>query len=435
MAATKLPAQATGANIRSAIANHADNIDTLTETAVSQAASLNTKLPTATYTENKTATDSFLAGINTLKSAGLFNGVIPVGKFVAPAKGFSDGTQTGLTYSYWFRPKVTCTAVQFLFGNWSLGNSSGGAAAEAIGLNPISIAVSVYNVSFRAVYFNGQSSYTIPPGGAVKSDPIPYTFVAGTNYNIRIAVNVETSGMKWPIGLVPQTTLNEGTLPANTLGNGTVTTITTGGYGPFGIIAKPNVKPAFGNIGLFGDSILDGNSNGSTGINYDQGWGRRWLDLINAPWVKFAVGGDKIINHTTDTLTAFVLANSTGIDFAITNYGANDLASATDLQATKDIYLKWWNALSNSGIKVIQSTILPRTSFNATSESIRVQINDWIRTTPAPLWKYIELADIAETSRNSGVWKSGLQTDGTHPTVAGETTIAAALPDASFFNF
>lgn len=61
MAATKLPAQATGANIRSAIANHADNIDTLTETAVSQAASLNTKLPTATYNENKTATDAAIA--------------------------------------------------------------------------------------------------------------------------------------------------------------------------------------------------------------------------------------------------------------------------------------------------------------------------------------------------------------------------------------
>jgi len=424
---TKLTGVATGATVNDTdvnLKNRANHTGVQTADTITQ---------DATHRFTNDTDIAKLSNISIIKSTGWFSGIIPVGKFVAPGKGFSDGTVTGLTYSYWFRPKFNCTGVQFLFPNWTMGNSTGGAAAEGLGLNPVTIAVSIYNVSTRDVFFNGQTSITIPPGGSAKSDPSPYNFVAGTNYNLRVSVTVTTLGMKWPLGLIPQSTLTEGTFPAGTLSGGTLTNITTGGYGPFGIIAKPNTTPTFANIGLFGDSIFDGNSNGGTGIQLDQGWGRKWLDLINVPWVKFAVGGDKSLNHTTDGSFGFVSTYSTGIDIALTNYGANDIASATVFADVQAQYLKWWTTLANSGMRVVQATVFPRSSFGAPQEAIRIQLNDWIRTLPAPLWKYVDVADVVETARNSGVWKSNLQTDGTHPTATGETTIAAALPSASFF--
>ena len=109
-----------------------------------------------------------------------------------------------------------------------------------------------------------------------------------------------------------------------------------------------------------------------------------------------------------------------GSDRAIVAYGTNDLANTgNNLAALQGLLTPLWTNLANKGMKVYACTIVPRTtstygwattgnqtaynSSNAIStSSLRAQLNDWIRTTPAPLTGYLETADLAETWRNFG---------------------------------
>jgi hypothetical protein len=99
--------------------------------------------------------------------------------------------------------------------------------------------------------------------------------------------------------------------------------------------------------------------------------------------------------------------------------------------------------LTARGLKVFQTTICPRTTStdnwttttNQTPyahEDIRVALNDWIRTCPAPLSGFFDAADLAETSRNSGIWKVGYPSDGTHITKTGAIAISACIDTSKF---
>lgn len=113
-----------------------------------------------------------------------------------------------------------------------------------------------------------------------------------------------------------------------------------------------------------------------------------------------------------------------------------------------------WNQQNGYGQRVIQTTITPNTTstdgwattgnqtpVNATVESHRVQLNDWLRggapmsgglavavgtsgallagDTGHPLYGYWEITDNVESARNSGIWKAGYTTDGLHPNITG----------------
>lgn len=365
---------------------------------------------------------------NTVNRVGsVFHNPVVVGKFISPQRGFSDGTLAGVTYQYWFKPLFNCTGLQFIFPNYIFGNS-GVSAVEAVGMNPITVSFTLYCNGFKQGYINGQTSATIAPGGIVKSDPLPYQLTAGSNYAIRVYVSVGTLGQRWPLGLQTQSTLTEGWLAGDITLSGTSPTITNvNGYGPIGMIGKPTSPRTWATVGLFGDSIFDGNSGGGTGVTLDQGWGRRGLETLGVPWVKFSLGGDVMLNHMAVNGLALQLTNCGGIDIAICNYGANDLSGVYTFDQAQAAYLAYWNALYNQGIRVIQSTVMPRGSFSTAQQAVRSQINAWIRTTPAPLMAYLEVSDIVETVRDSNVWKPGYTADNTHPNSATETIVAAAI--------
>jgi hypothetical protein len=69
----------------------------------------------------------------------------------------------------------------------------------------------------------------------------------------------------------------------------------------------------------------------------------------------------------------------------------------------------------------------------AATEANRVSLNTWLRTVPSPLTGVVEIADVFETARNSGLWKVNgtanyYTTDGIHPSALGHTDAAAVIP-------
>lgn len=381
---------------------------------------------------------------------GLLNLPIPAFRFSGYHWGFSDGTQQTVTYQWIFTPKINVAGVQFLFGNWSHGNSSGGNVREQMGANAITVTAALRVGS--PITFNGAASVTIQPGGTVISDPHPKGLAAGTAYIIKVCVTVATLGLKWPIGLTTN-------IAGEGFQNGTdetlTSTITTGsvqGYHPFAIIGKAVGAVTYGNVGVVGDSI----AMGSSGDTIDYGWIRRGLEAVNVPFVRYGCGGGSMFNF--GTLSSSINATSqynillnavSGCDYILTNFGSNDLTLFADLPTAQAGYLAWWTQLNYLGAKVIQPTVLPRTNYTAPQVTMRSNINDWFRDgapivagvavavgtagalragqTAHPLYKVIEAADLAETARNSNVWKTNYSTDGVHPTATGATAIAAAI--------
>ena len=114
----------------------------------------------------------------------------------------------------------------------------------------------------------------------------------------------------------------------------------------------------------------------------------------------------------------------------IAELGANDIANGNSFTTVRDTLLAMWRTIANLGIKVYPTTFTPRTTSTdawattanqtvCVSEAVRVQINDFIRSTPAPCSGFLDVADIAETARNSGKWKvAGVAwtNDGIHTT-------------------
>jgi lysophospholipase L1-like esterase len=159
-----------------------------------------------------------------------------------------------------------------------------------------------------------------------------------------------------------------------------------------------------------------------------------------------------------------------GCTAAICEYGINDLYDLGNNDVVvRGNLLKVWIELSVRGMKVYQTTITPRststdgwvttanqTPQNATIVAWRTTVNDWIRagspidpTTKAavavgtsgallagqaghPLTGYFEIADLAETARNSSIWKAGYTTDGLHPTGTAAAALAAGIDVSKF---
>jgi hypothetical protein len=93
-------------------------------------------------------------------------------------------------------------------------------------------------------------------------------------------------------------------------------------------------------------------------------------------------------------------------------------------------------------------------SKTAAEETRRKEFNAWLRdgapiiagapVTPGtagavrsgtaghPLTNWFEVADLAESARDSGKWKAGYVSDGTHPNAVGAAALALGVPANAF---
>jgi lysophospholipase L1-like esterase len=129
-------------------------------------------------------------------------------------------------------------------------------------------------------------------------------------------------------------------------------------------------------------------------------------------------------------------------DVALVALGTNDIGTGQSAAQAQASLQAIYNDLAARGLRVWGATLPPLTTSTdswattgnqtASDGGKIAALNDWIRTTPAPLIGYAELSDVLSTGRNSGIWKApGYTTDGTHLTNANQTIrelAAAAIP-------
>jgi lysophospholipase L1-like esterase len=364
------------------------------------------------------------------RAGGVLNRPLVMSGFGGYNNGWSDGSELARTYSFEPNAPFTASAVQLLFGNFSLGASYAGGAVnpgQLPGLNPITVKASIYTGEglFPLTFNNGQLSARILPGMTVLSDRLPRFIKPGAGATVmQVSVTVDNVGDKWPIGMT-----SRNTAPGDVIGQ-----VNNGGvpsYHPIAVIGDPLAPRTYGSVGLVGDSIFVG---GAGADLPDLGYGARALNAAGIPFVRMATYGAKLDTYTSLNAVSLALPSLVGVEHIITDMGANNMLDLLNsgLAVMQDRYLAYWKALAAGGAKVHQATVTPYDNTSPGFVALKAALNDWIRTVPAPLTSCIDAALLAETAKNSNLWKAGYTNDGLHPNEVGAAALSAAINPTIF---
>jgi hypothetical protein len=276
---------------------------------------------------------------------------------------------------------TNCTGLRLVYlnGNWAPSYS---APPNAI---TIKAGVEINGVNYP-VYFRGQRSVSIDPGGMAISDPLHVTVLASyANIFSRTYVLMGAAGQQYPqfthasnandCSYHVDATASDLSGGTGALDNAGVTSSNTSIYGPTMICAKPlgaNRTPV--TIGGVGDSVLSGTAD-TTNIGFLCSWGERALLPNGYGFNKISIGSDFFASggwgaDVNKGVRAVCLENCS---YAVSEMGINDVGSTGD--AFQTAYLREWNYLNNMGIKVVQSTMAPSTSSTVTAISYSAASN------------------------------------------------------------
>lgn len=413
------------------------------------------------------------------------NGLTPLGSRPGHYRAeLSNGTDTGSNSRIRQIAPFDAADIVLAFSNFYSGENS-----TSIGAMTISAGIELPSGTIVPVWFpsttTGAPSRTLTMG--TTTAPIVYAMPAGIElakgdvWWIRTRVTV-TSGQKWFATLNAHVGDGEGfetgTATTDKTLSGTITNAAGACYAPIGVFAQSAVPHRPASVALVGDSRSFGVGEDS-GDTTDYGYQPRTLGCV--------FGGTPIVGlvrgeRPGSTAALFVVPSGTqgayyrmaalgAAKYVWCLFGINDLngGGAGSAPTVKANLTKVWFKGYRRNQTVYQDTLLPwTTSTDAWSttgnqtvtvwEADRTAVNDWIRAgapldptafTPVaigtsgallagvsghPLKGYFEAADLGETARNSGFWKSAgsgaggaYTTDGIHPATFGATAVASGL--------
>lgn len=360
----------------------------------------------------------------------------------------SDGVSTGITTQMQHTCTTAFTGLRLVFCNWY------NAGQEADTPNDIVVKALVrYQGVLLYVTFNGSRSVTIAPGATVVSDPLGFTQAKGATFYTRTFVSV-TSGGSYPLGATSDAYRNEWVAAGDLLSTGTAPANTaTKSYGPWALLGTPTKALASPRLLIVGDSRAVGYNDvlpvGTT-TQDAFGWVRRAFDG-KLSYVNLSLSGTSAGNMIDwqGGFRRFGLADACGTyEAAIVSWGINDITGGASAATVQTRLQAVWALLTARGLPVYGATIPPVTTSTdnwattanqtlAPANAVRLAVNAWLRTKPAPLVKVYEFADAVESARDSGLWKAngtayGYTQDGVHESTGGYTAEAALIDPATF---
>ena len=246
---------------------------------------------------------------------------------------------------------------------------------------------------------SGGSGYTSADEGLVLSLPDTNASSYEVGRSASVIIQRVSSGSVAAASIV-DTGSYAGTNNSQSFPSGTQTMV--GGHGTGFAIA-----PTFNSSGLdFGDQY------------YAQGYVQRLLSESGIPYTGIVHSGGTIADYIAQDYYRLAYIQATHCRDAIIQVGINDVRSGTSAATMEADYVKLANNLLGNGfIKAVYLMTMPpdatstdgyATTTNQTAnpyDSVRVAVNDWMRTSPSPFSGYFETADPVESSRDSGLWK------------------------------
>lgn len=354
-----------------------------------------------------------------------------------------DANHQAVTYKVRHYANVKSGMYRLAYGNFYANSTTG----DTDGANDIVVGASIEDASgnIYVAKFNGQKNVTLPPGSFILSDPIAVFFNQGDVFYTRNYVSV-SAGQKYPVGIQQESGSNEGLAQGDITASGTITPTApeSNCFHPLFILGNPDPSVSNNNSSVLflGDSITAG-----VGANY---YGNSYAhisgQLFRRGILVGAVTGDKGSSFSASpSYGKYRMLLAQYATHAVIAFGANDLGvgnenTAIQIQGYNTVIA---NRLIAMGLKVYLVTIPPRTTstdgyattvnqtpstgYTGGATSERAKYNAWVRTKPAPFTDYIELADIVESGRDTGLWKPLYTTDGYHPNATSHPLMANAV--------
>jgi len=322
-------------------------------------------------------------------------------------------------------------AVQFAIPNWQGTSEAGPGAASTV------TATVEFETGRRwRLTLAGATSMSIPDGGMIWTDPLPWVIPRGQRFNVYLyrtnAVGCVYTPNVQDHGLGELIEYNVG---VDKTASGTIDPTQTAPWaGPCGIrglMTRPSVC-------LMGDSIVTGEtdtSDGSGGLSY-----ARVLQNAGIAWQNLGIGGTGANGFLSGGHTHRVALASL-CSHLIQEYGTNDLALG-DTQMRAD--LNSINALMPAAQKKFLTTITPRTTGSWADLAGQVAIaqqgvidsnNAWRLTVPTGFTGCFDVANVLKYPGTSK-WKfPGYTADGLHPSATAYAAIVSSgiITPSSFF--
>lgn len=309
--------------------------------------------------------------------------------------------------------------------------------------NSISRSVEVVYPSGQRVpfTFGGGKAGTLAGGSWLATDELtlPVPIPAGSFFYLETRSEVQAGQMITVAdGDYLDTSRNEG------VKIGSATSFSSG-FGVFPqVIAGRTVTAGVTSMALIGDSIMTGARDNFWGAAGTGGFGDRFALRVGAGWANYARGGDAARIMTTEKMRFERFGDTLKIhDVVLSNYGTNDWWGSTSVEMMQGNLLSLWGWVRGKmkpGAKFFTTTSSPW-SRNVTDNFVThggqsPHSRDWIRTgynrwlrdgapvkdgAPAPVGAsdairagepghpldgWVEMTDIVESSRDSGVWGS-----------------------------
>jgi predicted RecA/RadA family phage recombinase/lysophospholipase L1-like esterase len=356
--------------------------------------------------------------------------------------GLSSGSNQYSSYrsAHWSLRDARIGTLRLVFTNSYLTTTG-----EVDGQDDYTIKASVeYNGAVVPVYFSGVRTGTVKIGTHLVSDPVGISIPAGTQFYVRSFVGVDTAGKKWPVGTASYTTIGEG-FSATTDRTDDAAYVSFGAASLFApTVILGTATAASPSFVLIGSSSAYGQGDTTNGVApyYDYGYLSRFLSNRYG-YVKLTRASDALSFFLADHKRRLALLGTVRPTHVIQQLGSNDVTSSASFATMQTRLQTAWDILASTGAKVIQATMTPVTTSSDSwasqqtkhaSNAVRVAVNDWIRSMPAPLSGVLECADAVESARNSGIWKTDgtafkWTVDGTHVSPYGHEQAALLLRD------
>lgn len=303
--------------------------------------------------------------------------------------------------------------------------------------------------------FDGKTSVIVPPGGAIDSDPVAIDVAAGAPYAISSYMGAEQKLVAWHR---VSSQVNYVSLPGNHAADA-MSGAFSQRFTQFAWVTGLAVDvPSAATVAAVGDSITDG-MRSSLNENH------RWPDALarrlaragdgSTGVVNLGISGNRLLNDSPCYGDALVkrfgrdVLEHSGVKTAILLVGINDINfSSTPARAGLDCdfphtsvtaadliagYERLIAEAHRRGVRIFGATLTPA-ALPSQRESIRLAVNQWVRTSKA-LDGVVDfdaaLRDPAQPDRLRRGYDSG---DHIHPSDAGYAAMADAVPLAAVVN-
>ncbi len=333
----------------------------------------------------------------------------------------------------------TLTTLQVYLANWFWDRAGTKTETGSGGTATYTASIEYPAGTFTQVKFAGATSGTANDTGVLVSDAVTISIPKGATFWVRVFCQAAT-GIVFDAGYTsgPYTysncdlangqamTYGASGVADQTMGGTVVNTATSNypAWTPLAIVA-PTTVPS---VAIFGDSREHGTGDALDGTMTGLGATARQLDALGVPWINVGCHGDLMATAAGASAFAKRKGAATVVSLAVSEGGINDVTT-NNVNPLASLQAIW--AQLAVGVPVYQKTLQPvsastdswATTVNQTrtaNDATRVAFNTAIRAGGVlGLTGYVEDADVVESARDSGLWKPGRTSDGTHANASG----------------